>query len=234
MRPRAPPLVASRHVTPPSPTCPSSPAGRCARCTTSACGRRRAPAADGRQRSHLDLRRGPPDADPRQGQGADRAVGVLVRQDRPDRRQPPDLRDRRRARGGARAGAGRAQAARCCRSSASCAATSPARAGRTTRRRAPSPGSSCPPGLQESERLPEPIFTPSTKAEVGHDEAIDFERAAELVGDRALMERVRDVSIELYSFAAEHAPRARRDPRRHQVRVRPRRRRRAGRSATRC
>jgi phosphoribosylaminoimidazole-succinocarboxamide synthase len=60
-------------------------------------------------------------------------------------------------------------------------------------------------GLRESERLPEPLFTPSTKAEVGHDETIDFERAAALVGDRALMERVRDVSIELYSFAAEHA-----------------------------
>jgi phosphoribosylaminoimidazole-succinocarboxamide synthase len=61
------------------------------------------------------------------------------------------------------------------------------------------------PGLRESERLPEPIFTPSTKAEQGHDEAIDFARAAELVGDAGLMERVRDVSIELYSFAAEHA-----------------------------
>jgi phosphoribosylaminoimidazole-succinocarboxamide synthase len=62
-----------------------------------------------------------------------------------------------------------------------------------------------PEGLRESEQLPEPIFTPSTKAEVGHDEAIDFERAAELVGDRALMERVRDASIELYAFAAAHA-----------------------------
>ena len=66
-------------------------------------------------------------------------------------------------------------------------------------------GIALPAGLLESEQLPEPIFTPSTKAEVGHDEAIDFERAAELVGDRALMERVRDVSIELYSFAAAHA-----------------------------
>jgi phosphoribosylaminoimidazole-succinocarboxamide synthase len=61
------------------------------------------------------------------------------------------------------------------------------------------------PGLQESERLPEPIFTPSTKADVGHDEAIDFDQAAELVGDRALMERLRDVSIGLYTFANEHA-----------------------------
>jgi phosphoribosylaminoimidazole-succinocarboxamide synthase len=66
-------------------------------------------------------------------------------------------------------------------------------------------GIELPPGLQESEQLPEPIFTPSTKAEQGHDEAIDFEQSAALVGDRALMARVRDVSIELYSFAAAHA-----------------------------
>ncbi|MHB8235410.1 MAG: phosphoribosylaminoimidazolesuccinocarboxamide synthase [Solirubrobacteraceae bacterium] len=62
-----------------------------------------------------------------------------------------------------------------------------------------------PGGLSESEQLPQPIFTPSTKADIGHDEAIDFDQAATLVGDRALMERVRDVSVELYSFAAEHA-----------------------------
>jgi phosphoribosylaminoimidazole-succinocarboxamide synthase len=66
-------------------------------------------------------------------------------------------------------------------------------------------GIELPPGLHESEQLPEPIFTPSTKADVGHDEAIDFDRAAELVGDRALMERVRETSIEFYSFAAAHA-----------------------------
>jgi len=66
-------------------------------------------------------------------------------------------------------------------------------------------GIELPAGLLESEQLPEPIFTPTTKADVGHDEAIDFERAAELVGDRGLMGRVRDVSIELYSFAAAHA-----------------------------
>ncbi len=66
-------------------------------------------------------------------------------------------------------------------------------------------GIELPAGLRESERLPEPIFTPSTKAEVGHDEAIDFEGAVRLVGDRALMERIRDVSLALYSFAAEHA-----------------------------
>jgi phosphoribosylaminoimidazole-succinocarboxamide synthase len=66
-------------------------------------------------------------------------------------------------------------------------------------------GIELPAGLRESERLPEPIFTPTTKADVGHDEAIDFERAAELVGDRGLTEQVRDISIALYSFAAEHA-----------------------------
>ena len=62
-----------------------------------------------------------------------------------------------------------------------------------------------PAGLRESEQLPEPIFTPATKAEEGHDENIDFERAVGLVGDRALMERVRDVSLALYDFGAEHA-----------------------------
>jgi phosphoribosylaminoimidazole-succinocarboxamide synthase len=66
-------------------------------------------------------------------------------------------------------------------------------------------GIELPAGLRESEQLPEPIFTPSTKADVGHDEAIDFDRAAELVGDRELMQRVADVAVELYSFAAEHA-----------------------------
>jgi phosphoribosylaminoimidazole-succinocarboxamide synthase len=66
-------------------------------------------------------------------------------------------------------------------------------------------GIELPPGLRESDKLPEPIFTPSTKAEVGHDEAIDFEGAAELIGDRELAERARDVSIALYEHAAEHA-----------------------------
>jgi phosphoribosylaminoimidazole-succinocarboxamide synthase len=66
-------------------------------------------------------------------------------------------------------------------------------------------GIELPPGLRESDQLPTPIFTPSTKAEEGHDEAIDFERAAELVGDRDLMGRVRDASVALYCFAAEHA-----------------------------
>ena len=62
-----------------------------------------------------------------------------------------------------------------------------------------------PQGLRESDQLPEPIFTPSTKADVGHDEAIDFERAAELIGDRDLAERLRDVSIAVYEHCARHA-----------------------------
>ncbi len=66
-------------------------------------------------------------------------------------------------------------------------------------------GIALPAGLQESERLPEPIFTPSTKATAGHDEAIDFEGAVAAVGDRGLMERARDVSLQLYSAAAEYA-----------------------------
>ena len=66
-------------------------------------------------------------------------------------------------------------------------------------------GHTLPEGLRESDRLPEPLFTPSTKAEVGHDEAIDFEGAVELIGDRELAERVRDVSIALYKYAADHA-----------------------------
>jgi phosphoribosylaminoimidazole-succinocarboxamide synthase len=66
-------------------------------------------------------------------------------------------------------------------------------------------GIELPPGLRESERLPTPIFTPSTKAQTGHDEAIDFQAAAELVGDRELMGRIRGASIALYEFAAEHA-----------------------------
>jgi phosphoribosylaminoimidazole-succinocarboxamide synthase len=67
-------------------------------------------------------------------------------------------------------------------------------------------GIELPEGLGESETLPEPIFTPATKAERGeHDENVSFERAAEIVGDRALMEELRRISIELYRHAADHA-----------------------------
>jgi phosphoribosylaminoimidazole-succinocarboxamide synthase len=67
-------------------------------------------------------------------------------------------------------------------------------------------GIALPPGLRESERLPEPIFTPATKAQVGdHDENVDFDRAAQIIGDRALLERLREVSIALYRYACDHA-----------------------------
>jgi phosphoribosylaminoimidazole-succinocarboxamide synthase len=62
-----------------------------------------------------------------------------------------------------------------------------------------------PEGLRESEQLPEPIYTPSTKAEEGHDEAIDFEETVRLLGDRALAERVRDASLAVYRAVAEYA-----------------------------
>ena len=61
------------------------------------------------------------------------------------------------------------------------------------------------PGLRESDRLPEPLYTPSTKAQEGHDENIDFERTVELLGDRGLAEQVREASIAVYEHAAEHA-----------------------------
>jgi phosphoribosylaminoimidazole-succinocarboxamide synthase len=67
-------------------------------------------------------------------------------------------------------------------------------------------GIQLPDGLRESDKLPEPIFTPATKAELGeHDENIDFDRAAEIIGDRPLMEELRRISIEIYQRAAEHA-----------------------------
>ena len=65
-------------------------------------------------------------------------------------------------------------------------------------------GHTLPAGLQESAELPEPIFTPATKATTGHDENIDRDQAAELVGAERLAE-VERVSIELYRFASDHA-----------------------------
>jgi phosphoribosylaminoimidazole-succinocarboxamide synthase len=65
-------------------------------------------------------------------------------------------------------------------------------------------GARLPPGLRESDRLPEPVFTPSTKAESGHDENISFAAAAALIGE-ALAAKVRDVSLELYRRGAEWA-----------------------------
>jgi phosphoribosylaminoimidazole-succinocarboxamide synthase len=67
-------------------------------------------------------------------------------------------------------------------------------------------GIALPEGLQESEKLPEPIFTPATKAEIGeHDENIDIDRAAEILGSRDVAEELKRISIDLYTYAAEHA-----------------------------
>ena len=66
-------------------------------------------------------------------------------------------------------------------------------------------GIQLPAGLKQAERLPEPVFTPSTKAELGrHDENITFEVVEKLLGED-LANKVRDVSIRLYKFAAEYA-----------------------------
>ena len=64
-------------------------------------------------------------------------------------------------------------------------------------------GIDLPVGLKEYGRLPAPIFTPSTKAEVGHDENIDFQNACEIIGTEVAIE-LRNVSIQLFSFAAEY------------------------------
>jgi phosphoribosylaminoimidazole-succinocarboxamide synthase len=61
-----------------------------------------------------------------------------------------------------------------------------------------------PQGLRESDELPEPIFTPATKATRGHDENISIARAAELVGDD-MAERLRTLTLELYRRARDHA-----------------------------
>jgi len=66
-------------------------------------------------------------------------------------------------------------------------------------------GIALPAGLRQADRLPEPIFTPATKAEMGsHDENIPYERVVTLIG-RGLAEQVRATALALYAFAVEHA-----------------------------
>ena len=96
------------------------------------------------------------------------------------------------------------RSSRCSPSSASSAATLPARAGRTTSGRERRRGHELPPGLQESDRLPEPIFTPATKAQTGHDQNISREEAARVVG-ADLFSEVERLSIALYRYGADHA-----------------------------
>jgi len=65
-------------------------------------------------------------------------------------------------------------------------------------------GHKLPPGLRESDRLPHPIFTPATKAQTGHDINIGEAESAKIVG-AAVFERVRDLTLRLYSEGAAHA-----------------------------
>ncbi|MEA4822966.1 MAG: phosphoribosylaminoimidazolesuccinocarboxamide synthase [Clostridiaceae bacterium] len=65
-------------------------------------------------------------------------------------------------------------------------------------------GIALPEGLQESQKLPEPIFTPSTKADEGHDENIDFDRMCEIIGTE-LAEKVRAATIAVYKACADYA-----------------------------
>jgi phosphoribosylaminoimidazole-succinocarboxamide synthase len=61
-----------------------------------------------------------------------------------------------------------------------------------------------PPGLRESDKLPEVIFTPATKAATGHDENISFKQASEMIG-KDLSELVRDITLDIYARASAHA-----------------------------
>jgi len=61
-----------------------------------------------------------------------------------------------------------------------------------------------PPGLKESDKLPEPIFTPATKAQTGHDENISFDRAAAIIGPD-LASKLRDLTLKIYTKAADYA-----------------------------
>ena len=65
-------------------------------------------------------------------------------------------------------------------------------------------GIELPPGLQQCDKLPEPIFTPSTKADVGHDENISFEQACVIAGDD-LMRELRDLSLTIYKMGHDYA-----------------------------
>jgi phosphoribosylaminoimidazole-succinocarboxamide synthase len=65
-------------------------------------------------------------------------------------------------------------------------------------------GVTLPVGLRESDRLPEPVFTPATKAQEGHDENVSFEMAAQSLGN-AIAEQVRDLTLKLYTSASDYA-----------------------------
>ena len=88
------------------------------------------------------------------------------------------------------------------------------------RQRRPVCGIPLPPGLREGDRLPEPIFTPATKAESGHDENIPESRAGEIVGADRRRARCATCTLALYAPGGRARRDARHHPRRHEVRVR--------------
>ena len=124
---------------------------------------------------------------------------------------------------GRRSAAGRWSASRwrCTPSSAWRAATSPARRSVDYRTYGEVCGIALPAGLQDGSRLPEPIFTPATKAALGdHDENVDYESVAEQVGDDAAAE-LRMLTLAVYGKAEAIARERGHHPGRHEVRVRP-------------
>ena len=196
--------------------------------------RRRRRADPGRHRSHLGVRLRARIGHSRQGPRAQPALGVLVRAHRPHRSESFDL-DRTSA--DYPAGARRFAAPLEGRSML-CARTTPLPVECVARgylsgsgwKDYKATGELCgiplPKGLRESDRLPEPIFTPATKAESGHDENISEAAAAKVVG-ADLLARLKRLTLELYAHGVAHAESQGHHPRRHEVRVRDHRRRRA-------
>ena len=183
------------------------------------------PPADRRHRPPQRLRRGAAHADPRQGRGADAALALLVRPAegrgaeprrsvgragaRPASATPATARGPLDARGEDGSAARRVRGARLPRGLGLEGLPGD---GRGLRHRAAA-------GLRESDRLEPPIFTPSTKAEEGHDENISFERMAEIVGGERAAE-LRDAEPRALRARARPRRGARHHPGRHQVRVR--------------
>ena len=129
-----------------------------------------------------------------------------------------DRRARRRSRGRAVV----CERSTCSRSSAWPAATSPAPGCSTTAPPARSAASRCPPGLEDGSRLPEPIFTPATKAELGdHDENVSYDAVVGHGRRRATPPALRDADPRGLRPRRGDRPRARDHPGRHQARVRP-------------
>ena len=185
-------------------------------------------AADRRHRSDLGVRLRARLGHPRQGQGPDADLGVLVRAHALDRRQSRAVDRRGDVSRRARAATptllrGRSMLVRGpsrCRSNAWRAATCRARAGRTTSATGEVCGIRLPAGLRESDRLPEPIFTPATKAQSGHDINISEDGGRRARRRSACCERVRDLTLRAVRRGRRPRRVARHHRRRHEVRVR--------------